>query len=228
MNYEEEGVLFRLDISGYGQLCEYVRGNMGSFKESGKVVEQWLNGALYRHFWEQLAKCGVTRVRMEGDGFVAVQPMADRDPSWRVQAVLNFLSVFRDISDVLEQFNIAVRDTGKRVTCRCALHQGTYRYGRIGQLLASGGELEGSAITEVTRLDQALRDKRMAAASVSPVAAKPTLVMSASLFKTVSSRLPDLQGCVVEQSVAVVKEFESEVVFFTYPPATSVREPATA
>jgi hypothetical protein len=218
---EECGLLLRLDVAGYGRLCEFVRTHMRTFLEDGTAVEHWLNNSLYKVFMNELATCGAARTRLEGDGFVAAFPISldeQKEIRLRVKAVLRL--VFR-IRAAVVSLNQSISDKSRHVYCRAAICVGNYRFGRVGELASDGGELEGPVITEVSRLEQALkeflsaqtRQGRTGESSGNQPTDQPCLAFPAALFDAlVDDDSEDLGALEVARAVVRVKEYEAEVV----------------
>jgi hypothetical protein len=212
----ESGVLLRMDVAGYGRLCEYVRANMHSFREDGHAIEQWLNNSLYKTFMNELAGCGAVRIRLEGDGFVAAFPVSLEDASEVGRRIAMIAAVIGRIGMAVTSLNESVADTSRHVHSRAAITLGSYRFGRIGELASDGGELEGSAITEVSRLEQGLKEYLNAAASrrvkgTQPVVAMPDLAMPVSVFEHYCGAASAAGLAEVERAHLTVKEFSAEV-----------------
>jgi class 3 adenylate cyclase len=216
---DESGVLLRVDVAGYGRLCEYVRANMRSFQEDGQAIERWLNNSLYKTFVNELGACGAARVRLEGDGFVAAFPTPLEDSSGVSRRIGMIVALVGRIGSAVRSLNTSIIDTSRHVYCRAAICLGSYRFGRIGELASDGGELEGSAITEVSRLEQVLKDHLVQAARAGSgslaVQGMPDLAMPVDVFEKYCHSEGEIGGVTAVTEIArkrlVVKEFAAEI-----------------
>ncbi len=116
--YAEQGLLVRFDIAGYGTSCDYIRSQMGTFQQSGTVVEEWFNGALYKLFLTLTARHGLTRLRLEGDGFIATMPQHQFPEGLLHLAVEAVLKMLSELRSGLDRFNAAIRDPARRTPVR--------------------------------------------------------------------------------------------------------------
>ena len=217
---DESGVLLRVDVAGYGRLCEYVRANMRSFQEDGQAIERWLNNSLYKTFVNELGACGAARVRLEGDGFVAAFPTPLEDSPGVSRRIAVIVALVGRIGSAVRSLNESIIDASRHVYCRAAICFGSYRFGRIGELASDGGELEGSAITEVSRLEQALKDHLAqvvagAGSGSLEVQGMPDLAMPVDVFEKYCRSEGEVGGVTTVTEIArkriVVKEFAAEI-----------------
>lgn len=219
--FSERGLLVRFDISGYGATCDYIRSNMGTFEQTGVEVEQWFNGALYKLFLASLARAGVSRLRLEGDGFLFSMPEAQYPEGSLVKAIETVLRILAELRGSLGRFNSSIRDSSRWVSGRAAVTVGEYRYGRIGELFSSGAEWEGPGITAVARLEQALREYRQkhtaqgtsATAAVAPAAdgehSEPNLILGLEVSPSLQELLRALDVFKIEEVRVHVKEYKA-------------------
>ena len=217
---DESGILLRVDVAGYGRLCEYVRAHMRSFQEDGPAIERWLNNSLYKTFVNELAGRGTARIRLEGDGFVAAFPTPLEDSSGVRHKIGMIVALIGKIGSAVRGLNESISDASRQVYCRAAICLGSYRFGRIGELASDGGELEGSAITEVSRLEQALKDYlgEVAAGTGSgalAVQGMPDVAMHVEVFEKYCRSEGEIGGATTVTEIArkrlVVKEFAAEI-----------------
>lgn len=221
--YDEQGLLIKFDISGYGQLCEYVRSNMGTFNVTGPSVEGWLNGAIYKTFMAQIARCGTMRIRLEGDGFVAAVPRKYYPNGSVVQAVVRVIESLASIRVALDSFNSSIPDIRLHIQSRAAIMEGAYRYGRVGELASDGAEFEGPSITAVCRLEEGLKHYIQECKSQPPVGEGtaspinqlgrcPNLVFDAALYVLAKDQLDVMNVDFIVQQNVNVKEYSKSAV----------------
>jgi hypothetical protein len=193
---------------------------MRSFQEDGQAIERWLNNSLYKTFVNELGACGATRIRLEGDGFVAAFPTPLEDSSAVRRKINMIVALVGRIGSAVRNLNESIIDASRHVYCRAAICLGSYRFGRIGELASDGGELEGSAITEVSRLEQALKDYLAevaagAGSSILAVQGMPDFAMPVDVFEMYCRSEGEIAGATTVTEIArkrlVVKEFAAEI-----------------
>lgn len=220
--YDEEGLLIRFDISGYGQLCDYVRHNMHTFDVTGPSVEGWLNGKIYKTFMAQIARCGTMRIRLEGDGFVAAVPKKYYPNGNVVEAVVRIVESLASIRVSLAGFNSSIPDIGLHIDSRAAIMEGAYRYGRVGELASDGAEFEGPSITAVCRLEEGLKhyiqkcksqasEEKESRPSLDESNQYPNLVFDARLYTLAKAKLDAMKIDFIGEQEVNVKEYSKSV-----------------
>ncbi len=213
--YKESGLLLRIDISGYGATCEYIRLNMRSFNEDGAAIEDWFNGTLYKTFLRLSSRYGLTRLRLEGDGFVAALPQHQFGTGQLQSAVEAILKMIEELRFALERLNSSIKDRERHIFCRAAIVLGEYYYGRIGELSSNGGELQGTGLTIVTRFEQALREFRNVYQNskeqnntIALSGLDPNLILHPTVFEAVTAKMSVLGITKVQELELHIKEFE--------------------
>ncbi|MCP4650472.1 MAG: hypothetical protein GY853_10385 [PVC group bacterium] len=153
---EERGILFKMDLAGYGTACKYAIENMHTFEEKGENIATSFRKSISVIFYEFLMQLGIMQVHLEGDGFIAALPNQHCYHEDIFDTISFIIKKYTELLRNIEHFNKFIKDDSKKVGSRLAIHFGDYTFGRVAKTMSLATDFDGASIIEVARLEGAL------------------------------------------------------------------------
>jgi hypothetical protein len=150
----ESGLIWVVDLSGYGATLKHVGATMHSFRESGSQAQDFFRQEVTEQFQIMLGELDVTQAQIAGDGFVAAFP--DRVFPSIIETRDRIVSRWCEFLAYIQILNKSIREPDRKVGSRMVLHIGSYRFGRIGGPRSFSPAFDGGPIIQAVRLDQGL------------------------------------------------------------------------
>lgn len=146
--HEQVSTVISFDLSGYGRALEFVRNNMATLRDS-EDLSLFFTRTLAEWFGEFLCRVSARQVQHAGDGFICALDDG-QSPD-----LPDLVSALRRLHDNIDSINRRLA-TDVRMGSRCAIHRGTYRYGRVAGPLSGVPGFDGETIVTVARMEQGL------------------------------------------------------------------------
>lgn len=126
LRYKQEGILIKLDISGFTMIHNQIKTNSWSLNQSGNEIADEFIIFLSVVFEKNLRKKNITQYKIEGDGFVATVP-CEKDNG----------SIIKDIFEIIENIYVSIDNLLANArnkldfSVRCSIMWGKYYFGKV-------------------------------------------------------------------------------------------------
>lgn len=143
------GYLFKIDITGFTRIFNYILENGKSLDETGKEISSDFIARIASIFEQKLQETGISQYTLEGDGITGAIP-CDKGK----EELKRMFSLFVKLQECFTQM---VKKMDMTICLRCSILYCTeYTYGKLSGLDTMKPNFSGEALIILSRMDQCL------------------------------------------------------------------------
>lgn len=153
LRYKHEGILIKLDISGFTKIHNKIRKDSWSLNQSGNEIADEFIIFLSVIFEKNLRKKNFTQYRIEGDGFIATVP-CEKDNKNLIKHIFEIIeNIYTSVNSLLSNGKIKLD-----FSVRCSIMWGKYHFGKVSSLFSLQQNHAGESLIRLTRMDEYIKE----------------------------------------------------------------------